>query len=378
MKTRKSYDSGSVIGVLLVVSLLAACRLPPVTDNCPVPIISDQVPVPAIRSVQINGQIRDPDTLLMGALEEDLLVELQPIEVDSYFFRIEGAGLNPCGIATVYPQMHFTYLPGGAHQLEYWALKNGVSSKRSTLAFYVKEALTEKTWFYPAVVAYLLIIAGAIVYFWALYNIRQRLKMQHIRSRIAADLHDEVSSDLSSIAISMITLERRAAKSADFAGALEEIKQTLADTQNNLSDTVWAIKPNKDTSGELFQRMQKFAQQMFASSEIRLLFQVSIPPEKPIKISMEQRHNIFKIYKEVIHNIYKHAAATEVEVKIFPQSAGIGIEIRDNGIGFDPAATYDGSGISNYQWRAKEGFIEFQLTSSPGKGCLIQMTIPQF
>ncbi len=341
-------------------------------------MISDQLPLPVIRSVKINGQLRNPDSLLIGALEEELLVELQPIEVDSYYFKIEGTGLSPCGIASVYPQMHFTYLPGGKHQLEYWGTKNGFSSKHQTLQFYVKEALTEKAWFYPAVVAYVLFIIGAIVYFWTLYNIRQRLKMQHIRSRIAADLHDEVSSDLSSIAISMVTLERRAAKSSDFAGTLEDIKQTLVDTQNNLSDTVWAIKPNKDTSGELFERMRKFAQQMFASGDTQLLFQVSIPPEKPIKISMEQRHNIFKIYKEVIHNIYKHASATQVEVKIFPKTDGIGIEIRDNGIGFDPDAKYEGSGISNYHWRAKEGFIDFHLASSPGKGCVIQMTIPQF
>ncbi len=359
--------------------LLPACSLPAVTGHCDVHAINNHLPEPILRKVVVGGEVKNPDSLLINSQEEELLIELQAMEVDTYLFLLKTDGLNPCGIATKYPQIQFTFLPGGKHQLEYWILKDGASSPHKTLYFNVQEAMTEKAWFYPSLVAYFLIIAGAIVYFWTLYNIRQTLKMQHIRTRIAADLHDEVSSDLSSIAISMATLERRGdTRSEEFTGAMLEIKQTLADTQNNLSDTVWAIKPDKDTGRELFQRMQKFAQQMFASGEVRLVFSNSIPADKSLKISMEQRHNIFKIYKEAIHNIYKHAHATEVEVHIYPHPEGIGMDIRDNGVGFDPEAEREGSGISNYYWRAKENLIEFQLLSAPGNGTIIKMIIPQF
>ncbi len=364
----------SMIGATALLCL--ACH-PPAFDHCDNMPINERLPEPVLLRVSVSGIDRNADALQMDAQDDNLMIELQPAAVDSYFFNLDIPGLNPCGTASIYPQMQFTFLPGGAHELEYWLQKNGASSAHKTLHFYVKEAMTEQAWFYPSIVAYMLLIAGAIIYFWTLYNIRQTLKMQQIRSRIAADLHDEVSSDLSSISISMTTLERKKDKSAtDFAGTMRDIKQTLADTQNNLSDTVWAIKPEKDTGGELFQRMQKFAQQMFASGEVQLTYINTIPPDKPLKINMEQRHNVFKIYKEAIHNIYKHAQATTVEVRIYAHPNGTGLDIRDNGIGFDLEAEREGSGISNYYWRAKENLIDFHLESAPGKGTVIQIIIP--
>lgn len=365
-----------LLGVLL---LLFSCTPTVVSESCGKLNVQSQIPGPVLLNVSVDGVARKTDSLFLEASDEVLSIELQEMAVDSYFFRLNIKGLNPCGIATPYPQMHFTFLPGGTHTLEYWIQKGGAYSAHQKLNFYVKEALTEKGWFYPSLVAYILLIAGAIVYFWTLYNIRQRLKIQHIRSRIAADLHDEISSDLSSIAISMTTLERRGGPTSTASeGLMLDIKRTLAETQNNLLDTVWAIRPEKDTSGELFQRMQRFAEKMFATSETLLSFLNTIPPNKPIKINMEQRHTVFRIYKEAIHNIYKHAKATEVTIKIYPHPEGVCMEIRDNGVGFDPTVEHDGNGVSNYHWRAKESFIDFQLETAPGKGCSIKMMIPQF
>lgn len=358
---------------------MMACHMAQVDPSCDTAPVNDLLQEPFLGSVRVNGRIANPDSIFLDTEDKDLVIELQPADVDTYYFKLQAPGWNTCGIASRYPQMQFTFLPGGRHTLEFWVQKNGMSSPHGQLSVTVKELITEQDWYYPSLVAYFFLLAGAIVYFWTLYNIRQKLKLQKVRSRIAADLHDEVSSDLSSIAISMTTLERRNGSATEkFREVMQEIKQTLSDTQSNLSDTVWAIKPDKDTGGELFRRMQKFAQQMFGSTDIRLNFRNTMPVDKPLKITMEQRHNVFKIYKEAIHNIYKHASATEVDVHIFPHPDGIGLEICDNGVGFDLEAEREGSGINNYHWRAKENFIEFSLKTEPGKGVQIEMIIPQF
>lgn len=360
-------------------SLLVGCNPPAPDSNCPALVQDATLPSPEIKSVAINGQAVRPDSLYIDVLDKELRINLKPAAVDSYYFKLAIKGLNPCGIASAFPQMQYTFLPGGEYELVFWLQKNGRCSPKSSVLIHKKEALTEKAWFYPSIVAYIFLIAGAIVYFWTLYNIRQRLKMQHIRNRIAADLHDEVSADLSSIAISMATLERKINAGPDvFIRRLHEMKQSLAEIQSNLSDTVWAIKPEKDSSGELFQRMHLFAQRMLSNEKTKLIFRNSIPADKPIKLNMEQRHNIFKIYKEAIHNIHKHARATEVVVDIHPHPEGIGLNIQDNGIGFDTSAQRDGNGVSNYFWRAKESLIQLDLRSVPGQGCTIEMVVPEF
>jgi signal transduction histidine kinase len=360
--------------------LLPACIPPPPHAHCDREApVNDSLQAPELSRIYVNGREKRPDSVMISAREENLLVELRPMAADSYLFKLNIDDLPVCGIATLYPQISYTFLPGGKYQLEYWIQKEGASSVHRFLDVNVQESMFEKVWFIPALVAYVLFIIGAIIYLWMAYNVRQKLKMQNIRSRIAADLHDEVSSDLSGIAISITTLERRRNHSPEeFSTVIKDISQTLTDTQHNLSDTVWAIKPDKDTGGELFQRMHKFALQMLNPANVQLYFQNSIPADKTLKISMEQRHNVFKIFKEAIHNIYKHAGATVVHVAIASHPDGIKIDISDNGSGFDPEAERDGSGINNYFWRAKENLIDLHLETAPGAGTHISMVIPQF
>lgn len=362
-----------------LLTVCVACNPPVPANRCPTQAQDQSIPLPEIASVDINGKPAKPDSLHIDVLDKEFSIKLQPAAVDSYYFQLDIEGFNPCGTASIYPQIQYTFLPGGEYNLFFWQQKDGRISAKRSIHIYKKEALTEKSWFYPSIVAYIFLIAGAIVYFWTLYNVRQKLKMQHVRNRIAADLHDEVSADLSSIAISMSALERKIDAGPDvFKGRLRDMKQTLLEIQSNLSDTVWAIKPEKDSSGELFQRMQVFAQRMLSNEKTKLVFQNSIPTGKPVKLSMEQRHNIFKIYKEAVHNIHKHAQASTVVVDIRPHPEGIGIQIQDNGIGFDTSAQHNGNGVSNYFWRAKESLIQLDLQSAPGQGCTINMVIPEF
>lgn len=381
MRSRQKIFSMYGLCLLLVVFFVfpACIPVPPPAGCYTGGVITESLPEPHIVGVEVNGEKRRADSLVVGAREENLVVELKAEDADCYFFKLNAKGLSECGIAARYPQVSYSFLPGGEYLMEYWYEKNGASSVHQTLQIHVRESVFEKVWFIPALSVCIALIVAAFIFFLVVNNIQQRLKMQKIRSRIAADLHDEVSSDLSGIAISMTTLERRRSISTfDMAQYIQEIRQTLKETQHNLSDTVWAIKPDKDTSGELFQRMNKFALQMLGPNEIQVHFKNSIPVEKTLKISMERRHNVFKIFKEAVHNIYKHAGATEVGIQIGLHSEGIQIQIRDNGCGFDPAVKRDGSGISNYYWRAKENLIDFRLDTAPGQGVCITMVVPQF
>jgi signal transduction histidine kinase len=61
---------------------------------------------------------------------------------------------------------------------------------------------------------------------------------------------------------------------------------------------------------------------------------------------MEFRRNILLMYKEVLHNIQKHARATQVRILINEDPDCFTITIEDNGIGFDTALPSSGYGLS--------------------------------
>lgn len=379
MKSPSVFFPGCVFYLIVKSLILSGCMAAPPVQVCPPDgNINPNLRPPVIANIVVNGRWQRPDSVVMQANEEELFIELQPTQADSHFFKLAVKGLSPCGISSIYPQISYTFLPGGQYQLEYWYQKNGMCSPHQILQIHVKQSIAEQNWFAPAILVSVLLIVAVVALFWILDKTRQSLSLQQIRNRIAADLHDEVSSDLSGIAISMTTLERRRNISPDdFSKSIQDIRQTLSDTQNNLSDTVWAIKPEKDSSDELFQRMRKFVYQMLEPQQIRITFDSTLPHDKTLKITMEQRHTVFKIFKEAVHNIYKHAQATEVKVLIGPHPDGILLEISDNGIGFDLEAERNGSGVNNYFWRAKEQMIELQVDTAPGKGVRLQMLIPQ-
>jgi signal transduction histidine kinase len=161
------------------------------------------------------------------------------------------------------------------------------------------------------------------------------------------------------------------------ATSVQDIQETLEHTKRNLADTVWAINPEKDKGEELWRRMDKFAHKLLDTGQTELRFNNTLPAGKPFKISMEQRFNALMIFKEAVHNIHKHAAATAVDISIQPHPEGVCVDIRDNGLGFDPTAERDGNGVNNYFRRAKDSFIDFSLDTAPGKGTAIRMIIPE-
>jgi signal transduction histidine kinase len=91
----------------------------------------------------------------------------------------------------------------------------------------------------------------------------------------------------------------------------------------------------------------------------------------PDTLSVETATNFFRVLQESLQNVSKHAAATEVFVKLSGSSRGIGLSVRDNGKGFDStslSAHTKGLGLLSMQERMRllGGFL--RIHSLPGKG----------
>ena len=332
-----------------------------------------------IGDTSINRPLRDK-TLFLNKDEKELRIFFKKnTPNDTFYYQLNNA--NEHIIQDTLPVASYSNLRGGDYIFKVWRAPKQGQTDTTYLKINKLRNIIEEDWFYPSVAFYTLLLVSAIVYFWTIYNFRQKLKVENIRNQIASDLHDEVGSTLSSINIFAKTLQKRMNKTTpESLPILEKIMSSSDETITNLRDTVWAINPENDDMPKLLEKMRAFAYQVLTAKEIPLQFENGFEAMKTMKISMEQRRNVYLMFKEAIHNIVKHAEASHVFIEAKREKDGVLLTIRDKGKGFDPETlrgSAQGNGLNNFERRAKESFIVFKLTSKMGEGTKITMLIPE-
>ena len=330
-----------------------------------------------IKEIQINGikSLPADNHLKINHQLNDLFIFFDTTDAVQYSYQL--SGFDAEAITTPYPLARYTNLKGGSYSFQLKKIQRDGIVALQTLVIEVKLPFSEEWWFYLAIGIYIFLITIGAIYMLFLYNFRQRIKVEHIRNRIAADLHDEVGSTLSSIAISTKVAQKRLGNIApDIEALLDTIKTDSEETINTIRDTVWAINPYNDSLEVLFERIRSFAFQILTAQDIALTFENQLPKSASLKISMEQRRNVFLLIKEAIHNIAKHSEASKAVIKITGTKESVFIHISDNGKGFDKNQTFEGNGLKNYQRRANEGFLFIVVDSEINVGTTIEVEIP--
>ena len=201
-------------------------------------------------------------------------------------------------------------------------------------------------------------------------------ELEQVRRRIAADLHDEIGSSLTQISIlSEVARQQGADKLPELSHPLSLIATSSRELVDAMSDIVWAINPAKDHLSDLTQRMRRLAADAFSATGTT--FHLDLPsPDREIAMGANVRREIFLIFKEAVNNIVKHAACSEVVVKMAVDGAALRLELRDNGRGFDPHAPTDGHGLASLRNRARALGASLAIVSAPAAGTSIALDLP--
>jgi len=227
-------------------------------------------------------------------------------------------------------------------------------------------------------IACILILAGAGVY---RYIRRKKFQGQqevlNERLRISRELHDEVGSTLTGIAMySHLTKEQiKAAKTQDVERSLNNIQQSAGDMVNKLSDIVWLINPEKDSLQKLIERLEQYAEEMAMIKSMEIKITVT-PKLENISLPVESRRNIYLFCKEAINNAVKYSNANLLEISMQESdNKKIEILVSDNGKGFDTSVLKSGNGLINMRERVTAIGGEYLLKSSPGHGTKIGLNL---
>ncbi|MDJ1473570.1 tetratricopeptide repeat-containing sensor histidine kinase [Xanthocytophaga flava] len=223
-------------------------------------------------------------------------------------------------------------------------------------------------------IAGLLLTGIAVIVGYRRYRLHKRLEMERIRNRIAADFHDELGANLSSIALySDLLLNNHNAEKERTLPILTNISQQAHTSISSINDLIWTIKPDNDALGHTFVRMKEFAYPLLESRNIVFVF-VADDPLVKAQLDMNIRKFLYLIFKEAINNIAKYAQATSVTVQLRESKGWIHMEIADDGIGFDQVKVKRGNGLNNMQTRAHELGGKLTIDSQVGQGTKITLS----
>lgn len=241
--------------------------------------------------------------------------------------------------------------------------------------------LTQRVEFWAALLTSIFAMAVFIVR----WIFRQRLKrklaqveaqniLEKERTRIAQDIHDELGATMAQIAL----LSELAQLTADDVTKepLLNIFDRAREATRSLDEIVWAIKPENDTLESLTRYIAQFTGSYLQLAGIRFRF---VAPEKmPLfTLTSAQRHNLFLAVKEAVHNIVKHAGATEVCLTIAMETNTLHIDIKDNGNGNIPSPEKPLSrGSANMQKRMEQIKGTYLRTGAPGQGTTVHLSFP--
>jgi signal transduction histidine kinase len=91
---------------------------------------------------------------------------------------------------------------------------------------------------------------------------------------------------------------------------------------------------------------------------------------------MSQRRDLLLAYKEMLHNVTKHANATDVEVVLAPRGGVLELTVSDNGSGLGGTVSRNGTGLKSLAERARRLGGHFELEDRPGGGTTARLRLP--
>jgi signal transduction histidine kinase len=280
---------------------------------------------------------------------------------------------------------YYSHLPPGDYRFELKACNNdGVWNEAgASLALTVLPHVWETVWF--RLVCFATGTAGLVGTGWGIARRRARRRIARLerlhaleqeRARIARDIHDQVGADLTHITLLGELAGRDSLSRSEVRSHVGQLIEGTRDLVKTMEEIVWAVNPRHDPLPNVSSYLCHFAQEYLRPTATRCRLEV-MPALPPVVFSVHARHNLFLAVKEALHNVVRHAQATEVWLRVRFENGLLVVVVEDNGRGFDPArGRAGGNGLRNMRARLEElgGGVEF--ASAPGQGAKVRFTLP--
>ena len=207
------------------------------------------------------------------------------------------------------------------------------------------------------------------------YRRREARRQEALRTRIAADLHDEVGSMLTQISMQSTLLREGRHAPAQQQNYLDQMAEASRRAARQMSDAVWSIDARYDSAASLLDRLRDHAHEVLPPAGLEVDFGADAAVATAA-VPLATRQALYYIYKEALHNVVKHAGAHLVQVRVRVLGSQLELEIRDDGQGTVAASRPGGQGLPNMRMRAQAvgGTVRLQ-EGGPGLGLVVRLPL---
>jgi signal transduction histidine kinase len=156
---------------------------------------------------------------------------------------------------------------------------------------------------------------------------------------------------------------------------LGQINELAREIVGKLDELVWAVNPRHDTTTGLVDYLCHHAETALRGA-LRVRYDIA-PGLSHLPVPADRRHQLFLAFKAALDNVLRHAAATEVWLRVRVESAVLRVVVEDNGHGFDPGrvpATSDG--LANLRHRLGSVGGSCTIESADGRGTRVEFRLP--
>jgi signal transduction histidine kinase/ligand-binding sensor domain-containing protein len=294
-------------------------------------------------------------------------------EANRVKFILQGWDKN--WITSVDEIIRYAHLGPGKYLLRVKAANSyGIWSNEERLTIVIKTPFWQTISFY---IISCIIFLGAIIYCTYLFSqqkIKKQLrgfeKQQAInaeRNRISRDMHDEIGSGLTHIALLSELVGTQHKTNQAIKNDVGSIAISARQLVTSMSEIIWALNPQNDDVADLLSYTREQMQHTFLPFGITLV--IDFPEQLPqLKLSNEQRRNLYLVTKEALNNVLKHSGATNVRLSAGFSGDELKMSVCDNGKGLaDTPIKTNGNGLKNMRKRMEDvgGSIDW-INSKPG------------
>lgn len=197
------------------------------------------------------------------------------------------------------------------------------------------------------------------------------------RNRIARELHDSIKQQIFGISVSAA-----AAKALWQGEANEEARAAVADIQRSAKEAqvemqalLQQLRPAPLENTSLIEALGVQAQALGFRTGAQVEIDIRELPGND-RLLPGTPEAIFRLIQEAFANIAKHARASHVWLQLRTEAQALHIQVRDDGQGFAPDQTRKGMGLNNLSERAGELHGTAEISSQPGQGTTVEISIP--
>jgi signal transduction histidine kinase/ligand-binding sensor domain-containing protein len=274
-------------------------------------------------------------------------------------------------------QAFYTNLPPGAYSFRVAATVDGRwTHPESVWVFSLQPAFYQTVWFW-ALCASALLMAAAAYWWMSMRAVRARYALILAeRARVSRDIHDTLLQSLGAVGLELEVVSSRLASSQDdAAAALRRLRRQVQHCVTDARQSIWELRSPTVKTGGLAHALREMAEREQAEHQVDIHVDA---PDHPRVRSDRVQEQLLRITREALLNAIRHGRAGHVSIAVHSSGGSLSLSVSDDGCGFDPAAVSAQAGrygISGMRERAQQLDGQFEITSRPGHGTTITVTV---